>query len=256
MRQQRPTPCGFTLIELLVVISIISLLIALLLPALGQARKVSVQVHCANNYRQTMIATRGYIQDNDDYYMDFDAALWDLEEWGRWIILAEYLQSNQAMICRSEAIIPNTFGWPHEPHTSPNISINGSRWSHDNLLCGWYWDTHSQRYGFPSRISEVNRPSSVVELAEFTRVSDYMHIIWYFDRGPNPTSTYPWTAYYPPRHIDGSNFSFVDGHVEWLNHDTLPLNTDGSSGANWSQDWPAEGISYRVDYAGPVEESQ
>jgi prepilin-type N-terminal cleavage/methylation domain-containing protein len=56
---------AFTLIELLVVISIIALLIAILLPALGAARKSAINTQCLSQVRSLGQATYTYLVDNN-----------------------------------------------------------------------------------------------------------------------------------------------------------------------------------------------
>jgi len=70
---------GFTLIELMVVISIIALMIAILLPALGTAREAALRSVCMSNLRQQGIAFNVYANDYKEkffpYYADNPPAI-------------------------------------------------------------------------------------------------------------------------------------------------------------------------------------
>lgn len=54
---------GFTLIELLVVVAVIAVLIGILLPALGKARRAAMNVKCASNMHQVAISLIAYTSD-------------------------------------------------------------------------------------------------------------------------------------------------------------------------------------------------
>jgi prepilin-type N-terminal cleavage/methylation domain-containing protein len=56
---------AFTLIELMVVIAIVSILMALVLPALASAREKGKRAVCLSNLRQIGIAIHGYANDNE-----------------------------------------------------------------------------------------------------------------------------------------------------------------------------------------------
>src|SRR5256884_8177965 len=60
-------PAGFTLIELLLVIVIVTILAALLFPALGKAKEQARSSVCRNNMRQIALAMTLYADDNSDY---------------------------------------------------------------------------------------------------------------------------------------------------------------------------------------------
>ncbi len=74
-RAVRHTDAGFTIIELLVVIAIISLLLGILLPALGNAREQGRSIRCLSNIRQIGLA--------GNLYANEYGRVWDTVNWGK-----------------------------------------------------------------------------------------------------------------------------------------------------------------------------
>ncbi len=74
-RRRWPLRAGFTLIELLVVISIIALLVGILLPALGSARRSALAIKSVSNLRQVGIAVAAYNTERKGFYPIHSSAI-------------------------------------------------------------------------------------------------------------------------------------------------------------------------------------
>lgn len=68
IRSSRIFHPAFTLIELLVVIAIVSLLISILMPALGRAREQAKRTVCASNMKQIGMGFSQYAEDFEGWY--------------------------------------------------------------------------------------------------------------------------------------------------------------------------------------------
>lgn len=102
---------GFTLIELLVVISVIALLMAILLPSLGKARRAAQDVVCQSNLKQWIYLLSMYAGDNEGSFPPG----WNTSK-GMWMSrLRPYYQDRKICLCpkamklQSDGYPPGTF---------------------------------------------------------------------------------------------------------------------------------------------------
>ena len=90
---KRMTRRGFTLIELLVVIAIIAILVALLLPAVQQARSAARRSQCKNNLKQIGVAMHNYHETLNVLPMGSHVRG---PAWGSLVYLLPYMEQAQA----------------------------------------------------------------------------------------------------------------------------------------------------------------
>jgi prepilin-type N-terminal cleavage/methylation domain-containing protein/prepilin-type processing-associated H-X9-DG protein len=208
---------GFTLVELLVVIGIISVLIAMLLPALNKAREAAKTVQCASNLRQIGMGVRMYANDNHNYLVPGRAAIagFNYSSW-------EY-QLGLAMLGSEDGWKNPVFGCPSASDLDLNKQGTPEYWTN-------YWD----RYDFKSKGKGYAFNNNVLMYASTSHITIGFHklsearqsssLIIFADGmtyNLQPNTTYAWwtgddlTKQVAPRHNGGSNLLMLDGHVEY-----------------------------------------
>ncbi|MBI4026894.1 MAG: type II secretion system protein [Verrucomicrobia bacterium] len=196
----RPPQCGrggFTLIELLVVIAIISILAALLSPALKAARDQARAVQCMNNLKQIGIAFTMYLDDNNGRFMTWDLA-WDggASGWD-WELSQLYFNGTDDVFwCPAKKII-NRPWWPYI-HYGYNQFFIGS-----SFRVNGDWNT-------PATLSDIKNPSQTILLVDCypPGAPERGYYLTYTDYDPGLSGGRP-----EVRHRANVNVGWVDGHV-------------------------------------------
>ena len=219
----------FTLIELLTVISIIAILLALLMPALSYAKKIAKQSACQNHMKQLTLAFLTYAADNNGRFPTKKAAKgsWSRTKWTAIIASSmgfEVVKSGdddelddkfkEFLICPGDPNVP-LGKRSYAPCRGKDYDNTDGIYSHE-----YNEEIGGITYTFPSyRLQNITAPKSTFFLMEFhytevglsgTRtVSVLLN-----GSGEKATSVENWGG--GKMHGAGQNYSFCDGHIEWM----------------------------------------
>ncbi|MFO0971931.1 MAG: prepilin-type N-terminal cleavage/methylation domain-containing protein [Phycisphaerae bacterium] len=226
---------AFTLIELLVVISILSLLMGLLLPALSAARATAQATRCAAGLHDVGVALQGYFNTNDDRF-PLSQAHGGYQPGSAWIdTLAPHTQMKLQYRCPTDHA-PN-FDEP-DPAKRRVTSYGINVFMNPNDP-GWTPDNPSGIPSFGFEVATRLAASDLIFVAELAE-EDASHQPLYADHfHADMWSTNPFTGYGGAdpqfdlalsRHQQKSNYLFVDGHAVPLRFDeTFRVSPDGQT---------------------------
>ena len=231
---------GFTLIELLVVIAIIAILAAILFPVFARSRENARKSNCQSQLKQLATGMQMYAQDFDQmvcpcYVYQYNTSTTRNLDWFDDLV-QPYVKNRQIAVCPSGFTSTTAYrqqNWWKDGAKAYSYSYNNipvNQWTMTTVY------NDGVKRGIRSSISgplqglseaKMEEPAGTIWLVE-TGVQSLPNGTTYsgasmeiYEERQTDYAPYPVVS---PRHMEGYNALFGDGHVKWMRYGSTKAN--------------------------------